>query len=110
MPKRTGEKTADALLKHSQVTLKKSVQVVESHFLKNRKFVGGDEVSIADLAFFSEITNYWKSGQNLSEGNSCMSQWIEDCKVLFGSTYEELYKELFEMVDKKVFFTELEHY
>ena len=110
MPKRTGEKTADAILKHTQVTLKKSVGVVENYFLKNRKFVAGDEISIADLVFFGEISNYWKMGKNLCEGNSSLSQWIEDCKEVFGSCFDDIYKEQFEMIEKKVFFTEMEHY
>ncbi len=110
MPRRTGEKAAEAILKHTQVTLKKSVQIVENYFLKNRKFVAGDEISIADLAFFGEITNYWKMGKNLCEENPSMTQWVEDCKKVFGSCFDEIYKEQFEMIEKKVFFTEMDYY
>lgn len=110
MPKRTGEKMPEPILKRSQETLKKSVSVVENYFLKNRKFVAGDEISIADLAFFGEITNYWKMGKNLCEGNSSMTQWIQDCKEVFGSSFDELYKEQFELIEKKVFFTEMDYY
>ena len=110
MPRRTGQKTPEAILKYSQEKLKKSVGIVENYYLKNQKFVAGDEISIADLAFFGEITNYWKMGKNLCEGNQSMTQWIEDCKAVFGTHFDEIYKEQFEMIEKKVFFTEMEYY
>lgn len=109
-PRMTGQPSPEDILKDTQITLRKSVGIVETYFLKNRKFVAGDEISIADLAFFGEVTNYWKMGKNLCEGNPAMTQWIEDCKTELGPSFDELYKEQFEMIEKKVFFAEMDYY
>ena len=110
MPRKTGQPTSEDVLKLTQTTLKKSVDIVESYFLKNRKFVAGDEISIADLLFFGEVTQYWKMGKNLCEGKSAMTQWIEDCKTFLGAHFDEIYKGVYKTIESKVFFTEMEYY
>lgn len=110
LPRKTGQPTSEDVLKLTQTTLKKSVDIVESYFLKNRKFVAGDEISIADLLFFGEVTQYWRMGKNLCEGKSAMTQWIEDCKTFFGAHFDEIYKGVYKTIESKVFFTEMEYY
>ena len=110
MPRKSGKCTPEAILEHSQTTIKKSVMVVEDYFLKSTKFVAGDEISIADLLYASEVTQYLKMGVNLAEGRPKMTQWLSDVKEALQPHYDEIYKEEYRTIEAKIFFAEMKYY
>ena len=89
--------------------MKKSIQVVEDYYLMNTKFVAGDEVSIADLLYIAEVTQYLKMGVNLAEGLPKVTQWLSDVKEALQPYYDEIYKEEYRTVEAKTFFTEMKY-
>ena len=84
--------------------------MVESHFLKNNKFIAGDEISIADLLFLTEITNYWKMGYNLYEEKPLMTQWVEECKRILQPHFDTVYEHDFKAIASKTFFATMDFY
>ena len=89
--------------------MKKSIQVVEDYYLMNTKFVAGDEISIADLLYIAEVTQYLKMGVNLAEGRPKVTQWLSDVKEALQPYYDEIYKEEYRTVEAKTFFTEMKY-
>ena len=110
LPKRTGQPTPEAILKHTQATLRKSVDVVEGYFVKDGKFVAGDQISIADLAFLGEVTQYWIMGVDLCQGNPNMTRWMEKCKAVLGATMDEVYEKVYKVRDSKHLSGKLDFY
>jgi glutathione S-transferase len=109
-PRKFGTVTPEAILESTQTTLKKSVEVLESYFLKNTKFVAGDEISIADLLFVSEVSQYLKMGYNLCEGRPMMTQWMDNVKTYLSPHYDELYKHEYQTIEAKTFFAEMKYF
>ena len=110
LPDRTGQPTPEPILKQTQTTLRKSVDIVEGYFVKDGKFVAGDQISIADLAFLGEVTQYWIMGMDLCQGNPNMTRWMEKCKAVLGATMDEVYQKVYQARDSRKFFGKLEFY
>ena len=110
LPDRTGQPTPEAILKQTQTTLRKSVNMVEGYFVKDGKFVVGDRISIADLLFLGEVTQYWIMGMVLCQGNPNMTRWMEKCKAVLGATMDEVCQKVYEVRDSKKFLGTLEFY
>ena len=93
----------ESLVKAATETMKKSLNVIENYFLKNQKFVAGDEISIADLLFLCEVTQYWIAQTNLCEGRPNMTRWLGDCQKVLASHFDELHKAVYEVRDRKTY-------
>ena len=102
-PRHTGEPTSEAQIKFAEGKMKNALNVVESYFLKNKKFVAGDEMSIADLLFLCEVTQYWNCNINLCEGRPNMTRWLSECQKILAPHFDELHKRNYELRDSKVF-------
>ena len=102
-PKRTGKPPDESLVKNATEAMKKSLEVIENYFLKNKKFIGGDNMSIADLLFVCEVTQYWVAQTNLCEGRPNMTRWLADCKKVLGPHFDELHSRVYEIRDSKAY-------
>ena len=78
-------------------TLRKSLDIVETYFLKDSKFVAGDQISIADLSFFGEVTQYWIANCDIYKGRPRMEKWMEDCKKELAPHFESIFSICFEL-------------
>ena len=76
----------------TRVTMTKSLDLVESYFLKDKKFVGGDEISIADLSFLGEVTQYWMVDCDIYKGRPNMERWMSECQKALSPHFETLLK------------------
>ena len=86
------------------------MDVVEEYFVKDGKFVVGDKISIADLAFLTEVTQYWIMGVDLCQGKPNMTRWMEKCKAALGDTMDEVHQKVYQVRDSKHLAGELEFY
>ena len=95
--------------------MKKSLDILDSFFLKDRKFIAGndglylqtlsitlslfagDEISIADILCLSEITQYWLADTDLQERGSNIKRWVEDCRQVLNPHFDKVNKELYEI-------------
>lgn len=90
-------------MKAATETMKKSLNVVETYFLHNRKFIAGDEISIADILFMCEVTQYWLCQVNLCKGRPNMTRWLEECQRVLAPHFEELHKKVYSVRDSKTY-------
>ena len=103
VPRRSGEPPDEALVKRATSQMKQSLDIVEGYFLKNNKFVAGDEISIADLLFVCELTQYWSGSINPCEGRPNMTRWIAECQGILNPHFDEVHKEIYETRDSKIY-------
>ena len=71
--------------------------MIESHFLKDRKFIAGDHISIADLSFFGEVTQYWIANCDIYKGRPNMERWMEECQKALAPHFESIFGVCFEL-------------
>ncbi|XP_065885463.1 glutathione S-transferase theta-1-like [Dysidea avara] len=70
--------------------LKKSLDIIDSHFLKDSKFIVGDKISIADLLCLSEITQYWIADFNPEDRGTNVKRWVEDCSKVLNPHFDKI--------------------
>lgn len=75
----------------------KSLDVIESFFLKDKKFVAGDQISIADLAFLGEVTQYWVADCEIYKGRKNMERWMEECQKVLAPHFEPIFEKVYEI-------------
>lgn len=95
-PIKTGQPRNEEKVKELTETVKIARDAIENLFLKDTKFIAGDEISIADLQFMGEVTQYWSCNYELEKEHPRMQQWLEECKKRLGATFEEVFQALFE--------------
>lgn len=98
----------EAKLKELSETMKKALNMVENYFLKDKKFVTGNEISIADLQFVGEITQFWICNCEIEKGYPRMQQWLEDCQEIMGAHFKAACQTVFELRDSGKFKTTLD--
>ena len=63
---------------------------LESYFLKGKKFIGGDKISIADLLGVCELVQlYGCHEQGLYEKSPVLKAWVENVKQETNPHFEE---------------------
>ncbi len=97
VPRRTGQPANPAKVAETTGILKQALDIVENYFLKDRKFVAGDEISIADLQFIGETTQYWMSGNDLTQGRPNMQRWVQDVRDFLGPHFEKVYEPVYQI-------------
>ena len=75
---------------------------LENYFLTRGKFIGGDDISIADLEPFGEITQLWIFGVKPYEAGSKVDVWINNVKERLGPHYDKAYKVNNEIMEQGV--------
>lgn len=78
--------------------------MIENYFLKDRKFIGGDEVSLADLQAICEFTQFWMVHIDPVEGYPRISQWMKDVQAAVGQeTFDKIHSKVYHIRDTNVF-------
>lgn len=78
----------EAKCTETRETLTKSLDIVESYFLKDKKFVGGDQISIADLSFLCEVIQYWIADCHIYKGRPNMEHWLAECQKVLAPHFD----------------------
>jgi len=79
--------------------LRMSLDIVENYFLKDRKFIGGEEISIADLQFMCECTQYWISQNYIYKGRPNMERWMKNCQDVLSAHFDPIFSKLYNVRD-----------
>ena len=96
-PIKSGKPRDEAKCSELRAKLKTALDVAESHFLKHTKFIGGDQISIADLQFLGEVTQYWLSDNDIYKGRPNMEKWIDNCQKALAPHFDSVYKLVYEV-------------
>lgn len=75
IPKRPANK---AVVLAAKSELQAAVKNIEGYYLKDKEYIGGDEISIADLCAFAELTGLRAVNQtSIYEDNPVVDSWIK---------------------------------
>jgi glutathione S-transferase len=80
--------------------------MLENYFLKDKKFIGGDEICIADLQAVCEFTQFWMVHIDPGDGYPRIAQWIKDVQAAIGQEiFDEVHVAVYSMRDQNMFGT-----
>jgi glutathione S-transferase len=102
-PKFAGFTPDPEAVKDLEGTLKKSKDMMENYFLKDKKFIGGDEICIADLQAMSEFTQFWMVHIDPTEGYPKIAQWMKDVQAAVGPAFDTVHKLAYNIRDQNMF-------
>lgn len=89
-PKFTGKPIDQEKVKEHRVKVTESMKDLESYFLKGKKFIGGDKISIADLLGVCELVQlYGCHEQGLYESSAVVKAWVENVKQETNPHFDE---------------------
>ena len=100
-PKFKGGEAEPVLVSEREETLKAALTKINDHFLKDSKFIYGDEISVADLLALCELTQFWMVETKYEDGYPNIKRWVADCQKELGETFDELHQVVYQTRDSK---------
>ena len=101
-PKIFGRKEDSEKVKELEEVFKKCKDMFENHFLKDTKFIAGDEISIADLQAVCEFTQFWMVHVDPTEGYPRLAQWMKDVQAALGPSFDEVHQVVYTNRDANI--------
>ena len=91
-----------AKVEESKEKLDKAINSLENYFLMRGKFIGGDDISIADLKPLCELTQLWIADVIPYKAGSKVDVWIKNCKERLGPHFDKAHVKVTESIEKGV--------
>ena len=83
--------------------LVKSKDTFENYFLKDSKFIAGDQISVADLQAICEFTQFWMMHIDPAEGYPKLAQWMKDVQAELKPVFDEVHKIVYQTRDTNLY-------
>ena len=99
----TGDEADPKRLEETEKMFKKSVDMLENHFLKDHKFLVSDKISIADLQAVCEFTQFWAAGVDPISDKPRLAEWLASCQKSLEPHFDDVHKMVYMARDKGVF-------
>ena len=100
-PRFKGGEAEPVLVSEREEALKAALTKMNDHFLKDSKFIYGDEMSVADLLALCELTQFWMVEIKYEDGYPNIKRWVVDCQKELGETFDELHQVVYQTRDSK---------
>jgi len=71
--------------------------------LSRGKFIGGDDISIADLKPLCELTQISMTDFKVYQDGSKVDVWMKNCKERLGPAYDKAHKFVNDAIDQGLF-------
>ena len=81
-------------------SLQTNLSQLEDVFLKDRDYLAGDDISIADLMGVCELMQPYAVNMDVREGHPVLAAWMERVKTRLEPQFDEAHK-ILHMVKKK---------
>ena len=107
IPRITGGEVDKSKVEEAEERLQKSIKIIEGYFLANRKFLAGDEISIADLQAVCEFTQLWMPKYKAYETGSRIDRWMDDCKERLQPHFDKAHKMVYYGINNELFKSKL---
>ena len=78
-------------VKDMEALLQRSKEMLDTHFLKDSKFIAGSKISIADLQAVCEFTQFWMMHVDPTVGYPRIAQWMKDVQEALSPTFDEVH-------------------
>ena len=102
-PKLWGTKPDPKMVAELEEILVKSKDTFENYFLKNSKFIAGDQISVADLQAICEFTQFWVIHIDPAEGYPKLAQWMKDVQAELKPVFDEVHKIVYQTRDTNLY-------
>ena len=79
-------------VEEARKALQSGLNLIEEHFLKETKFIGGDEISIADLLAVCQLSQFWMTDEDLLADRPRVSKWLSNVKSGLSPHFDEVHK------------------
>ena len=100
-PRFKGCEAEPILVSEREDVLKTTLAKLNDHFLKDSKFIYGDEISVADLQALCELTQSWMVETKYEGDYPNLKRWVADCQKELGETFDEVYETVYKTRDSK---------
>ncbi|EDV22042.1 uncharacterized protein TRIADDRAFT_59619 [Trichoplax adhaerens] len=85
--------------KGSIIALKQTLDTFENYFLKDNRFIAGDEISIADLMAVGELIAPDIIGVYVGKGRPRVQAWHQNIKAALGAVYDSVHAAMYKHMD-----------
>ncbi|EDV22041.1 uncharacterized protein TRIADDRAFT_59618 [Trichoplax adhaerens] len=93
------QKVSEEEKKASIVSMERVLDTFESYFLKDNKFIAGDEISIADLMAIGEFIAPDIIGIYVGKHRPRVAAWHDNVKAALGPVYDSAHADLYKHMD-----------
>lgn len=99
IPRSTGKPATEEDKNAAYKGLQDTLEGFENYFLKDRPFIAGDKISIADLFALSEILQCDMSGRDFLETRPKVKAWVDRCKEELKPHIDEVFQPLYDFCE-----------
>ncbi|XP_071945455.1 glutathione S-transferase theta-1-like [Antedon mediterranea] len=100
IPRMTGNPINKNKLENCLTGMNKTLTEIEDVFLKDRKYLCGNEITIADIMGVSEVLQVSGSGRDPAEGHPKLGAWIDRVQTQLNPEFDDVFKILFKIRNK----------
>ena len=103
MPNLLGKEPNPERMIQLEKLLNKSKKMLGTYFLKDRKFICGSEISIADIQAVCELTQFWVAGADPCQDQPVIARWMSDVQTTLQPHFDEVHKMVYMARDRGIF-------
>ena len=107
IPMITGGGVHHSKVEEAEKRLQRSIKIIEGYFLADRKFLAGNEISIADLQGVCEFTQLWMPKYEAYKTGSRIDRWVNDCKERLQPHFDDAHKMVYFGIKNELFKSKL---
>ncbi|KAJ8042954.1 Glutathione S-transferase T1 [Holothuria leucospilota] len=96
-PNVKGEPADEKLVNEQWKQSMKAFKAIENYFLKDRPFIAGEEISIADLLGVCEIVQVGSVNVDFAKDYPVMKAWIQRVRNETNPNFDEVHKILYKI-------------
>uniref|UniRef100_A0A6M2DI15 glutathione transferase n=1 Tax=Xenopsylla cheopis TaxID=163159 RepID=A0A6M2DI15_XENCH len=99
LPLKTGQEVPEGKIKESKAQMIQALDLFEKHWLKDRTFMAGDKISIADIMGACELEQTKIAGFDTAEGRPKFQEWLERVRKELNPHYDEAHKFVYKIFE-----------
>ncbi|XP_026858698.2 glutathione S-transferase theta-2 isoform X1 [Electrophorus electricus] len=100
MPRMTGQPTEPAKLEKALKELEKTLEKLESMFLRRQAFLCGDDITLADLLAICEVMQPLGAGRDVLKDRPRLQCWRSRVQSALKCSFDEAHNVLYRLRDK----------
>ena len=98
-----GKEPEEKSIEEAYHMLQKSINLLESHFLKDMPFINSSEISIADIQAACEFSQFYMADIDMLKDNPQLNEWMERCKDKLSPKFDAVHAMVYLAREKGAF-------
>ncbi len=88
----SGSEPNESKVEEAMQVLKRGMKLLDTHFLKDTKFINSNEISIADLQAACEITQFWMADIDILQDKPNLKKWFDNVQSELNPVFLKVHK------------------